>query len=297
VLTPFASAQFPAPVPIETTIRQLGSLEQKEITESSGIALSTRNQNVLWTHNDSGDTARIFAFDLTGKHLGEFLIKDTSFVDAEDIVAYEHEGKHRLLIGDFGDNRSKRKSARLYVVKEPKLDDVDPGTPETLKVIRNIKYRYENGPQNCESIGIDASTRTLYFVEKNQLIFNDHVASFYKMDWPKKDKADIPIAKAIGTMSYPSGVAGNPGGVPFMTTAADMSRDGKRFVVSTYSVAYEYVRSEGQSWEEAFKQAPRRMNMPLRRQGESICYSADGTSFYLTSEHQPSPLWEVEPKD
>jgi hypothetical protein len=291
------------PILVDTTIRQLGFLKNEQITESSGLALSTRDPNVLWTHNDSGDKARIFALDLTGRHLGEFIIEDESFKDFEDIVSYEYEGKHRLLIGDVGNNRSKRNSGTIYVVKEPKLTEDHAKETESISIIRKFKYQYDNGPQNCESLAIDAATRTLYFVEKNQIWNNDHVATIYEMPWPKKKDEETPIAKSIGTMSFPiegamtMEAARARGTAPFMTTASDMSRDGTRFVVSTYTTAYEYLRSQGQTWAEAFKSAPRRLNMPVRRQGESICYSSDGKSMYLTSELLPSPLWEVRPKE
>jgi hypothetical protein len=291
------------PIHVDTTIRELGLLENQQIRESSGLALSTRDPNVLWTHNDSGDTARIFALDLTGRHLGEFIIEDESFTDFEDIVSYEHEGKHRLLIGDVGNNRSKRKSGTIYVIKEPKLTEEHAKKPASISIIRKFKYQYDNGPQNCESLAIDAATRTIYFVEKNQIWNNDHVATIYEMPWPKKKDKETPIAKSIGTMSFPiegaltMEAARARGTAPFMTTASDMSRDGTRFVVSTYTTAYEYLRSEGQTWAEAFKTPPRRLNMPRRQQGESICYSSDGKSMYLTSELLPSPLWEVRPKE
>ena len=291
------------PVPIDTTIRELGLIQNKQITESSGLALSTRDPNVLWTHNDSGDVARIFALDLKGRHLGEFIIEDETFHDVEDIVAYEYEGKHRLLIGDIGDNNKKRKSGKLYVIKEPKLKKEHASKPTTISVSRKFKYHYEDGPQDCESLAIDPRTRTVYFVEKNRIWDNDHVATIYKMPWPKKSDDETPIAKAIGSMSFPLegamtiAQARAQGTIPFMTTASDMSRDSTRFVVQTYTVAYEYLRTEGQSWADAFKKAPRRLSMPRRRQGESVCYSTDGKSLYLTSEKLPAPLWEVTPKD
>ena len=37
----------------------------------------------------------------------------------------------------------------------------------------------------------------------------------------------------------------------------------------------------------------REIGMPLRIQGESICYGPDGKTLYLTSEKLPTPLWEV----
>jgi hypothetical protein len=39
---------------------QVGTIANASITEASGIAASRRNANVLWVHNDSGDTERVF---------------------------------------------------------------------------------------------------------------------------------------------------------------------------------------------------------------------------------------------
>jgi hypothetical protein len=42
---------------------QAGSITAPTIDEASGLAVSRLNDNILWVHNDSGDTARIFAID------------------------------------------------------------------------------------------------------------------------------------------------------------------------------------------------------------------------------------------
>jgi hypothetical protein len=47
---------------------KMGSVRHKELTEISGIAVSRQNRNVIWAHNDSGDSARIFAMRTDGKH-------------------------------------------------------------------------------------------------------------------------------------------------------------------------------------------------------------------------------------
>ena len=44
----------------------LGEIESDDIQEASGIVSSLTNENVIWTHNDSGDSNRIFAMDTTG---------------------------------------------------------------------------------------------------------------------------------------------------------------------------------------------------------------------------------------
>ena len=49
---------------------QLAVLEHEAIRESSGLAASRLRPGVFWTHNDSGDKPRLYAFDTAGTHLG-----------------------------------------------------------------------------------------------------------------------------------------------------------------------------------------------------------------------------------
>ena len=46
-------------------------LQASELTESSGIA---ELNGQLWTHNDSGDQPRLFAFDLSGQLLAQVTV-------------------------------------------------------------------------------------------------------------------------------------------------------------------------------------------------------------------------------
>ena len=59
--------------------------------------------------------------------------------------------------------------------------------------------------------------------------------------------------------------------------------------------AFEFTRKPGETWKDAFSRVPRTLAMPVRVQGEAICYGRDGRSLYLTSERRPTPLWEVRP--
>jgi len=73
----------------------------------------------------------------------------------------------------------------------------------------------------------------------------------------------------------------------------DVSPDGRRMVLLTYGDAFEFQRGEEETWSAALKRRPRKLTMPLRLQGESLCYGSDGRTLYLTSEKLPTPLWEV----
>ena len=48
-----------------------GHVESPEINEASGLATSRQHNAVVYTINDSGDSARLFAIGLDGSTIGE----------------------------------------------------------------------------------------------------------------------------------------------------------------------------------------------------------------------------------
>ena len=76
-------------------------------------------------------------------------------------------------------------------------------------------------------------------------------------------------------------------------TAMDVSQDGLHAVVLTYGKAHTYRRAPEESWADAFAREGRRVTIPRRKQGESVCYGDDDRSLYLTSEEVPTPLLVV----
>src|SRR5687768_13815058 len=61
--------------------RITGTIKSSDIMESSGIAASRCQGNVLWTHNDSGDDAYIFAINHLGDSLGVWKIPNAANID------------------------------------------------------------------------------------------------------------------------------------------------------------------------------------------------------------------------
>jgi hypothetical protein len=78
-----------------------------------------------------------------------------------------------------------------------------------------------------------------------------------------------------------------------LTTAGDISPDGTRIVVRTYTEAYEWIRPQNTSWTAVWKSKPRSWELPTSQQGEAICYGLDGNSLFVTSEKLPAPLWKL----
>ena len=275
----------PEPAPIERITylpaRELAKLANKNIDESSGLASGRRNKGVLWTHNDSGDRPQFFAINLAGADLATVALVGAGARDWEDICSFTIKGKHFLMLGDFGDNGGTRLDCRLYVVAEPLLNTARRGAKLQARCSMTIPFAYADGPHNCESVGVDTTTRTIYLVSKQ---FGGK-CKVYAMGLPNRSPGKPLVAKAIATLGIPT------------TTAMDISSDGLRAVVLTYAHAYEYVRAKDETWAAGFSRKPRVLRMPGRRQGESICYGPAGRSLYLTSEKLPTPLIQIPAKE
>ena len=100
------------------------TLRDPEITESSGIAASARADDLFFTHNDSGDTARFFAVDDHGCTQAVFDLADrgTIAIDWEDMArGPKIDGKPTLFLADIGDNFAARPNVVVYRVVEPKV--------------------------------------------------------------------------------------------------------------------------------------------------------------------------------
>jgi hypothetical protein len=262
--------------------RLLCLLANKKITESSGIAASRRTAGVFWTHNDSGDKPNLYAFDLRGRDLGTWQIQGIASRDWEDMASFSLGGKPWLLVADTGDNDQKCKTPMLHVIPEPRADPNRPvASPQNPRAggqvgaAMTIAFLYDDGCQDCEAVGVDATSRTILLISKRGK------RTVYELPLPQKSPARPLTAKSIATLDLG------------MVTAMDISPDGLRAVVATYGDLTEYARGPGESWAVAFGRPGRTIAAPGRQQGESVCYGPDGKTLYLTSEGSPCPLLTV----
>ena len=113
-------------VPSFTAAIQQGNVGNSSISEASGVVASRANPNVLWTHNDSGDSARLFAMTTAGANLGAYSISGAGASDWEDISIGPGPvaGQQYLYIADIGDNGLSRSSVSVYRVPEPTVSDL-----------------------------------------------------------------------------------------------------------------------------------------------------------------------------
>mmetsp|Transcript_13918 Transcript_13918/g.35082 ORF Transcript_13918/g.35082 Transcript_13918/m.35082 type:complete len:507 (-) Transcript_13918:1572-3092(-) len=104
-------------------VRSIGTNDNKEAKEISGVVASRKKKDVLWTHNDSGSPPYIFALNATtGRHLAWFELNGKSIPnhDWEDIAIGPgpEPGVDYLYVGDVGSHQGEYKIVRF---PEPKL--------------------------------------------------------------------------------------------------------------------------------------------------------------------------------
>jgi hypothetical protein len=245
------------------------ALSNTQVIESSGITASERRDDVLWTHNDSGDTPRLFAIDTAGHDLGTIPVEPAAAIDWEDICSTTIDGKPCLIIADTGDNQRKRDHATLYIVEEPDL-----ATDQVARVIQALPFTYEDGPQNCEGLAVSPDERVFYLASRG----DTDQRKLYELSFTGT------VARLVMTLAS----------LPHVT-AMDISRDGRYAVLLTQeNTALEYRREAGESWPRAFARTPRTLPLPEAVQAEAICYSPDGDALFVTSEGSPCPLWRIE---
>lgn len=262
---PVEEVRFDTPV-------ELAKLEKDAITESSGLAPSQQSPDVFWTHNDSGDEPRVFAFDRQGRHLGTSHFLGAKSKDWEDMGSFRLNGRSYLFVADVGDNGGKRESYSIYIAREPE-------NPKRDTRAIAIEFQYSDGSHNCEAVAYDGTTGVFLLIEKAVRLRS----RVYQLPWPPRNDANAGMLTAtlVGEVAVP------------IATAADISADGLNLVVATYGKGYFVSRHPNETWPMALNRPGQTIALPPRRQGESICFDAAGKNLFLTSEKRPCPLFEM----
>jgi len=275
-----ARAAYEAP----ETVGRLGSAE---ITESSGLAASKCQANVLWTHNDSGDGPYLFAIDPAGKHLGVWRVPNAKNVDWEDMAAFKDAaGKCLLYVGDIGNSaKEKRERLLIYRVPEPEVLPESASTtrqsaPQTMAA-DVLEFSYPERPHDAETLLVNPKTAEIYVITRHRT----EPAATFTLDGGFGN--GVRAARKVGEIKVPA--------VPFgFLTGGDISSDGTRMVLSDYFAAYEmYLPTGADNFEEIFFAEPIPVDLGPRKQGEGVAYSADGRFIFATSEGVHQPLQRI----
>lgn len=238
------------------------------LKETSGLAASRKNPGVIYAHNDSGDSARIFAIGAAGTQLGQIDLGGATAVDWEDIAVGPCGGGSCVFVADVGDNGKSRSDYAIYAIDEPTLDGKTFAT-KTLAA-RKFPFSYPDGKWNCETLLADPKTGRLYVVTKDDGI-DAGVYAFPETLTPGAPVTLTKVATATGTK-------GN------LVTGGDVSPCGDRVLLRTYGSLLEYTVPTGKALADAFAAAPRKVPVAKESQGEAVAFRADGRGYFTASE-------------
>ena len=159
---------------------------------------AVRHADVLWAHNDSGDTARIFAIDLTGALRATVDVDVAKAIDWEDIAA---DGT-TLYVADIGDNQRARTEIFVYRVTEPALT-------ATSADAEKITLRYPDGAHDAEALMVDPVGKQLVVVTKEAAGTSHVYTTPLAAPGPLQEQTTLSL------------------GIGQLVTAGDIERDGR----------------------------------------------------------------------
>lgn len=267
VLSVLPAAASPTPsgqVAVDRVVRDAG------ISESSGLAPSLRHPGVLWTHNDSGHPAKLFAIGPDGRTRAVVQVTGAPALDWEAIASYrDRANRPMIVVGDIGDGRGSRPSVALVVLPEPTL------RATSVRPERVIRLTYPTGPTDAEALLVDPDGGRAFIVSKG---VGSTVFEVPPPVWTGESgsaKATLIPRGDVPLILVTDGVMG-PGGHPLLRTYGELA------VLSPIDDA-----ASGGTL-----QPLATLRLPGQKQGESIALR-DAETVLVGSEGQAQPVFRV----
>ncbi|MEA2689862.1 MAG: hypothetical protein QOD51_2469 [Candidatus Eremiobacteraeota bacterium] len=259
---------------------QLFTFRDSQIAESSGIVASTRRDDIVFTHNDSGDTARFFAIDRHGCTIGVFTAPEVRATDWED-MARGPGGS--LWLGDIGDNNAERGEIAVHRFAEPPVGASTDGSgcpPAPVQALAPTSYRlrFEDGAHNAETLLVDPHTSQVFVITKSLT-----AGALYAAPNPLRAD-DVNVLRKIADV-----------GAPAFATGGDISPDGKRVAVRNYGeIDIRTIRNRDLATAFAPGAPVQRLDAPdSGKQGEGLGFTRTGDGVLTSSEGVGAPVFLI----
>ena len=252
-----------------TEVVELARVESPLINEASGMVLSRKNPGILWVHNDSGNSARVYALTLDGRLVATCILVGVDAIDWEDIAIGPgpEPGLDYIYVADTGDNGFSREEIEIYRFPEPLVDE---GTHVLIDRVERIILNYPDRAHDAETLLVDPVDGGIYIITKwGGLMYR---------------ASDDGMLLRVAKLPW--------GGV----TGGDVSQDGKRIIVRSYFSATIWEREDGSPLSAIFSKDGCSLSLkvePLQMepQGEAIAFSPDGHFYYTLSEGVRQPIY------
>ncbi|CAN5313285.1 hypothetical protein BH10BAC4_BH10BAC4_03030 [soil metagenome] len=254
--------------------KKLGMVENSSLNEISGIASGKGLPNTLWSEEDSGNENNLYLMKTTGEHLGTIRMTSITNRDWEDmsIAPGPVNSESYIYLAEIGDN--KRVNADKYIFRFQEPTFVSTTFPFTidLPVVDKITFSYPDGNKNAEAVMIDPATKDIYIVSK------ENQAVIYVARYPQ-DIAKSFVMTKLGVLPISD------------VTSADISVDGNEIVIKNYALILYWKKSGNESITQLLHKEPLRAPYQIEEKGEAICWAADGSGYYTTSELPSQPIY------
>lgn len=266
-LAPLASAQSAWQLRPAEGARRTGLFRNPALSESSGVAASRRQPGVLWSLNDSGNPAWIFATDTLGRDLGVFAVAGARNQDWEAISLGPCGAEDCIYIADVGDNEGRRPTVQLYRIPEPTVPA--PARKRATARAEVLQVRYPDRPRDVEAALVDRDGGVI-LVSKGR----SGTARTYRVP-PDAWGDSVATAEALGALPLATAQ-----GLGSLVTDMGLAPYGDRVAIRTYLEIY------------LFRLTPDHRLQPLgvacdvtglELQGEGLTW-LDGETLALTSE-------------
>lgn len=227
VLTPAVTCQEPL------VLKSVGGLDREAIPECSALIASPSQERVLWALSDSDGPARLVpirpsglvavpagaAPSPTGK---KYLGVEVAGVRNLDWEALAADGSGNLIIGDVGNNLSRRRELLLYIVPEPQLGatSVTPARRLVFTWPDQVEFPDPEQSHDCEA---------MFWYRGKLHLLTKHRRDTQSRLW----RAEIP---ATATRAYLTQVGAFD--AHGMVTDASVSPDGRHLAVLTYRMLW-----------------------------------------------------------
>jgi uncharacterized protein YfaP (DUF2135 family) len=199
----------------------IGTLPEQE---GSGVVASRQYPGVYWAHLDSGSATRnvLYAFKLVDGRMVELspgvlvrtvTVPNLSNRDWEDIAV---DDAGHLWLGDIGNNSCTRDDLAVHQIREP-----DPYTATSATVVASYPFTWPDPASGCTGRNSEA---LLVLDGVPYLVSKTSTPALYR--FPSLSTSGNVVHK-LGELTQPDG------GFQTLTTAADLSSDRRRLVVTT----------------------------------------------------------------
>jgi hypothetical protein len=243
----------------------VAELTNNKLKETSGLAASITNPQMLWIHNDKGNNAEIYLVDKSLNIQLTVILDGVSNRDWEDITIGPgpDSTKTYLYVGDIGDNDAIFPFKNIYRFVEPTFQDNNEMTISNFDI---ITFKLEGSVKDTESLFIDAKSKNLYLISKRE-----EPVFLYELKYPQLS-GDTLTASKMFSLAFKEIVG-----------ADRFSKNGD-MLMKNYTNIYYWENKNSEDVLTLLKQNPIEIPYEKEPQGEAIAWATDGAGFYTLSE-------------